>query len=206
MKNLGTCNVQYANNLLKTNQRVLRADRDRNDAPKMNIYVSELTEELLLNISNDLTIEIMDSDSKKGNKSRTDIYFLTSELDNLISILEPFVGALDVKFDTVAQTSPNPTGLEHSEGLQLGKIYSGLGTYINVKCEVHYAENHIQTYTNSKMYIEPEDKRGKKLHLGISMSENICVSVEPINCINIYVGFKDLKKFLHTVKIAKHAL
>ena len=206
MKYIGKCNVQYANNLCGTYNLVLRADRQRLDEPVAEFYTIENTKELLINISNDLSCEVLKSNSQEGNKSRTDIYFLCSELDNIINILEPLVNSLDVEFDITSRTTPNPTGLEHPGGILLGEIFNAYSTNIKAKCEVCYAKENKKICINSRMYVEPENKNGKKLHLGISMNSNQFVSTDKINTIKLFIPFTELKRFLQCIRNSKKFL
>jgi len=197
--------IQYASNLLSSEQLVLRADRDRGDNPMVEVYSLPSEFKLLLKILGDVNVETMQSNPNAGAKSRSDFYFAYGHLDALINIIEPFIKTISVKFDDSPRITPDPTGMEHSDGIPLGYIYNQQSTNFVATCEVNYSERFCAT-TTSKLYIEPELKRGQKLHFGITMSENISKSTDNSNYFKVYIEYKDVKRLLHSVKNAKVVL
>ena len=53
MELLGTCEIQYANNLLSSKKAVLRTDRDRGDNPYVELYSVSPEQKLLMRIIGD---------------------------------------------------------------------------------------------------------------------------------------------------------
>lgn len=206
MKYLGKCDVQYANNLFAEYNMVLRADRQRFDNPIAEFYTLENTQELLIDISSDLNCELMQTNPYEGNKSRTDVYFVHSELDNIISILESLVNSLDVEFDIATRRTPDPTGMEHPGGISLGEIFNSYSTNLKVKCDVCYANESKKICVNSKMYVEPENKNGKKLHLGIGTNSGKFVPADKVNSMKLFIPYSELKRFLQCIKNSKNFL
>lgn len=203
---LGSCKMQFARNLLKSKQLSLVSDRLVDDNPTVNLYSLPKESKLLLKIYGDVKIVDMSSDPHKGNKSRSDFYFKDEHLDDFINVIEPFIKTINVEFDDAPRSSPDPTGMEHSSGILLGHIFNKYSTNLVVSCTACYAEKSFCISDSSILYIEPEIKKGKRFHMGISMKENISKSIDNLNGFEIYINYADVKRLLYSIKIARKIL
>jgi hypothetical protein len=204
MELLGTCEIQYANNLLSSKKAVLRTDRDRGDNPYVELYSVSPEQKLLMRIIGDVKSEDMTSNPHAGAKDRTDIYLFDFQLDNVINVLEPFVDSLSIEFDDTPRSIPNPTGMEHPEGLSLGEIHAI--TSLTALCVVNYADKFFSVSATSKLFIEAERKRGNKFHIGAKMSGITTAANSNVNCFELWIDYSDTKRFLHAMKGAKKLL
>lgn len=204
MELLGTCEVQYVNNLLSSKKVVLRADRDRGDNPYAEFYSVPSEQKLLMRIVGDVKTEDMTSNPRAGAKDRTDIYFFDFQLDNAINILESFVGSLSIEFDDTPRSIPNPAGMEHSDGLPLGEIHTI--TSLIAQCLANYADKSFSISASSKLFVEAERKRGNKFHIGINMRSVVSLANGKVNSVELWIDYSDTKRFLHAMKVAKKLL
>jgi hypothetical protein len=205
MELLGKCEIQYVNNLLSSKKAVLRADRDRGDNPYVKFYSVPSEQKLLMRIVGDVKTEEMTSNPRVGAKDRTDIYFFDFQLDNAINILEPFVESLSIEFDDTPRSIPNPTGMEHPDGLSLGEIYT-ITSFV-AQCVANYADKSFSVSASSKLFVEAERKRGNKFHIGINMSSSITSAANGnVNSFELWIDYSDTKRFLHAMKVAKKLL
>ena len=201
MKLLGRCKAQYASNLVASKKLVLRTDRDRGDNPFIEFYSNEADHKLVIKILNTVHIEDMNSNPALGAKNRTDIHFNESQLDAIINILTPFIGSLSITFDDTPRSTPDPTGMEYPNGLPLGKTKPI--TWIPARMTVNYADEDFSIEA-TKIYIDAEKYgRGNKFHLGANMSTTILNKASSINSFELLVDYSQLKRFLHTMNVAK---
>ena len=201
MELLGRCKAQYASNLVASKKLVLRTDRDRGDNPFIEFYSNEADQKLVIKILNTVHIEDMISNPARGAKNRTDIHFNESQLDAIINILSPFIDSLSITFDDAPRSTPDPTGMEYPNGLPLGKTKPI--TWILTRMIVNYADKDFSVEA-TKIYIDAEKYiRGNKFHLGASMSTTILNKAGSINSFELLVDYSQLKRFLHTMNIAK---
>lgn len=204
MELLGTCEVQYVNNLLSSKKVVLRADRDRGDNPNVSFYSLTSEQKILMRFGGGMTIEDMKSNPNAGAKDRTDIYIFDFQLDDVINIFERFVSSLSIEFDDGPRSIPNPTGMEHPEGLPLGTIYTI--TSLTAQCVANYAEKSFSVTARSKLFIEAERKRGNKFHIGTNMSGIVTAANGNDNSFELWIDYTDTKRFLHAMKVAQKML
>lgn len=201
MELLGKCEAQYANNLVSSKRLVLRTDRDRGDNPFIEFYSDAGSHNLLARIYNTVHIENMDSSPSLGAKNRTDIHFNESQLDNIRGIITPFIDTLAVTFDDAPKSTPDPTGMEYPGGMPLGVTKTI--TWIPARVLANYADNNFSVEA-SKIYIDAEHySRGNKYHLGASMSTGILHRSDNINSFELIIPYNQLKRFLHTITVAK---
>lgn len=206
MNHLGNCNIQYARNFCRSKKLVLSADRDQGDCPIASLYDKPDTQELLIYILQDIQIEDMRSDPRAGNKERADFYFRLDMLPDLISILDPFVSSLSVSFDDTPRYTPDPTGMEHPNGIPLGEIFHQYSTNLFARCTACYGQMGFQITSRSRLFLDPENKRGKKFHLGLTMNSPVEPASERENYFLLCLKYPDLKRFLSSVKIAQTIL
>lgn len=201
MNLLGRCEAQYANNLVLSERLVLRTDRDRGDNPLIEFYTDDKSQNMLARIYNTICIENMNSNPSLGAKNRTDIHFNEIQLNEVKTIISPFINTLSVAFDDTPRSTPDPTGLEYPGGMPLGKNQKI--TWIPACILVNYAEKNFSIET-SKIYIDAERyARGNKYHLGASMSTRLLEKADNINSFILIIPYSQLKRFLHTMIIAK---
>lgn len=201
MKLLGRCKAQYASNLVASKKLVLRTDRDRGDNPFIEFYSNEADQKLVIKILNTVYIEDMSSNPALGAKNRTDIHFNESQLDAIINILSPFIDSLSIAFDDTPRSTSDPTGMEYPNGLPLGETKPI--TWIPARMIANYANKDFSIEA-TKIYIDAEKyKRGNKFHLGANMSTAILNKAGSINSFELLVDYSQLKRFLHTMNVAK---
>lgn len=201
MKLLGRCKAQYASNLVASKKLVLRTDRDRGDNPFIEFYSNEADQKLVIKILNTVYIEDMSSNPALGAKNRTDIHFNESQLDAIINILSPFIDSLSITFDDTPRSTSDPTGMEYPNGLPLGETKPI--TWIPARMIANYANKDFSIEA-TKIYIDAEKyKRGNKFHLGANMSTAILNKAGSINSFELLVDYSQLKRFLHTMNVAK---
>lgn len=206
MKYLGQCEVQFARHLLAPKKLVLSTDRIRGDKPIVQIFTLEDRSKILFKIHNDVRIENMKSNPREGAKDRLDVYFAYEHLDGILSILEPYMNSLRVYFDDAPRRTPDPTGMEHENGISLGYIFSESGTYIKVESAAYYGAQCFCARANASMYVETEIKRGKRFHMGIRMKDEMQKINSGPNCFAICMPWTELKRFVYAVKLAKNIL
>jgi hypothetical protein len=201
MKLLGQCEVQCASNFLSSKKLVLRTDRDRGDNPFIRFYSNETNSNLVIRIFNTIRIENMISNSEKGDKDRTDIYFNEIQLDLIINILSPFIDSLSITFNDSPRRTPNPTGMEYPGGLPLS-IKENI-TNIPARLLANYAEKDF-TVEASLIYIEFEKpKKGNRFHIGAKMNKTILDKANGINSFELFIDYSHLKRFLQSMNIVK---
>jgi len=202
MKLLGRCKAQYASNLVASKKLVLRTDRDRGDNPFIEFYSNETDQKLVIRIFNTAQVEDMNSNPARGDKNRTDIHFNESQLDAIINILSSFIDSLSITFDDVPTSTPDPTGMEYPDGFPLGELKPS--TWIPARMIVNYADRDFSVEA-TKIYIDTEKykKRGNKFHIGAIMSTNILGKADNINSFKLLIDYSQLKRFLHTMNVAK---
>lgn len=199
---LGECEAQYVNNLLSSRKIVLRTDRDAGNNPTVKILTDDTEENLIIQFSSDISVQPMLSNPKEGAKDRTDIHFNKKQIDAVINILQPYVTSLRILFDDTPRTSPDPTGLEHPNGLPLGVTHKI--TYIEGIVKANYGSHGFMTYSSGKIYLDAERyARGEKIHFGISMSNHITGNIYEYNSLELIIPNNQLKRFLHSLKVAK---
>ena len=199
---LGKCAAQFARNLLACEEITLVTDRDNGDNPEARFYSDDENKKLVIKILNDINIDEMTSNPSAGAKNRTDIHFNDSQLDAIISILEPFINSLEIEFDDTPRNSPDPTGMEHPDGLPLG-ITQNI-TWIKAMIKVNYADKGFSIIDTSKMYIDAEEYwRGKKYHFGVSMNTNFEQKNLKSNSFEILIDYNQLKRLLNSMNVAK---
>ena len=201
MNHLGSCNAQYANNLASLKQLVLRTDRDSGDNPQIDFYVDNENEILLCRIYNSVKIEEMQSNPNKGAKSRTDIHFNDTQLNVIINILTPFIESINIDFDDTQRTAPDPTGTEYHGGMPLGR--TNAITWIPAEIKANYYDLDFSVLA-TRIYIDAEHYvKGYKYHIGATMSENFYQCSENENCFELRIKYVHLKRFLHSMIVAK---
>lgn len=204
MQLLGKCEVQYANNLLSAKKVVLRSDRERGDNPHAEFYSVPNEQSLFIRIVGDVRPEDMSSNPYAGAKDRMDIYLFDFQLDNAINVIEPFVNSLSIEFDDTPRSIPDPTGMEHPDGLRLGQIYTI--TSLTSKCIINYADKSFSVTATPKLFLEAERKRGNKFHIGAKMPGTISTANGNDNCFELWINYSDTKRFVHAMKVAKKLL
>lgn len=201
MELLGKCEAQYANNLISSKQIVLRTDRDSGDDPFIAFYSDAEAQSLVARIYNTVHIEKMDSSPVLGAKDRTDIHFNESQIDKIRDIITPFIGSLSITFDDAPRSTPDPTGTEYPGGMPLGVTKTI--TWVPACVLANYAEQDFAV-ESSKIYIDAEHyARGNKYHLGASMRTDILQKSDPDNSFKLIIPYNQLKRFLHTITVAK---
>lgn len=201
MKLLGKHEAQYANNLLACKRLVLRTDRKRGDNPFIEFYFNKADKNLIIRIINTIHIEDMKSDPTQGAKNRTDIHFNEAQLDPIIETLSPFINSLSLNFDDVPRNTPDPTGMEHSSGVPLGKIKAHI-TEVPARIFANYADRGFSVRA-TMIYIDVEKYKENKFHIGAIMDKKILDKVDDINSFKIYIDYSQLKRLLHSMNIAK---
>jgi len=203
MELLGKCEAQYANNLLASKRVVLRTDRNRGDNPFIEFYLNETEKNVIIRIFNTVHIEDMKSNPTQGSKNRTDIHFNDVQIDPIIETLSPFINSLSITFDDVPRNTPDPTGMEYPGGLPLGEIKKSI-TEIPARIFANYADRGFSVRA-TKIYIDAEKYKENrfKFHIGAGMGKNILDKVDDINSFKLYINYCQLKRFLHSMNIAK---
>jgi len=204
MKLIGTFNIQYANCLLAEKRMVLRGDRDRGDEVKLDLYTNETSQVLTINITEGIRIEKMRTNPSAGNKKRLDIYLFDYQLDDVIAVLEKFVSSQVITFDVTERAVPDPTGMEHPNGLELGEIQTI--TSIDANYVVYLISTESKIEGSSKLYIEAERKKGNKFHIGSTLNSDIKVANMGESCIQLDIAYKDTKRLLNSMKLTKKLL
>jgi hypothetical protein len=207
MNKIGVIEIQCVSNFLGAKKLVLRSDRVEKDNPIMELFDDHANQQVICFITQDIRIENMRTSPFQGKKERTDIYISNTSLDDLKQVFDKEIISLEndnIKFDITAKTSPNPTGLEHSNGLALGKIENI--TNINTTMEAIYFDEGLKVTSaqNTKTYVEAEHcPKGKRLHFGIAkMNSLLTGSLGNENMFIIKIPYSQLKKLSIAIGVA----
>jgi len=201
---LGTTEIQYAQCLWGPKEQVLTVDRTKNNNPLMRFESNSETEDLIITVFNDISVENMYSEKDKGAKKRIDIHIALEQIQGVLDILEPFVNSLDVSFDEAPRNSPDPTGTEHPKGLSLGK--TDKITWVKGLVQASFSSEGytVQTKSNGQIFIDAENyQRGARLHLGIN---NLSQTIDILDYESIFkltIKYSQLKRFVQAIKVAK---
>ena len=205
MRELGNVNIQYAQLLWGPIKKALNVKRDRGDNAKVKFMADDSQEVLILRIDNDVRSEVMTSVSNQGAKKRMDIHIATEHLEKFIEILSSFVGSLSIRFDEASRQSPDPTGMEHPDGLPLGRTEAL--TWIKTQAVAYFSDEDIciQTRQNAQLYLDAENyARGSRIHFGIrNFTNSMEFNSEATNYIELRIPYTQLKRLLHTIKVGK---
>ncbi|KNZ42451.1 hypothetical protein [Acetobacterium bakii] len=205
MRKLGETEVQYAQCLWGPIARVLNSIRDREDDPTITLNANDTEQILSLKVTRDLQEEMMTSSANAGAKKRIDLHIADEQLDSFIEILEAFVSGLNINFDEASRQAPDPTGLEHPNGLSLGATEPI--TWVRAECSAYFKNSnvHVKTSTSGQIYLDAEKyERGRRIHFGIrNISQDTSSTGYVENTIELKIPYAQLKRFLHSIKIGK---
>lgn len=206
MELIGSCDVQYANNLFSEKGLVLRADRrNKYQSPRISFFRDDLNKVMIIKIFNDINIEKMQSNPGAGSKNRTDIHFDSIHLTQILDVLKDFVLSITEIQDDSPRKRYNPTGMEHAGGLSLGITEDVTNLPVNIKCV--YGEAGFSITKSTKMFIDTERYPSKRYHLGFDMKNAIEENVSnKENSIFISIRYSDLRRFLFSIVNAQKKL
>ena len=206
MRELGETDIQYAQCLWGPEACVLNSKRDRGDKTTISLLANDNEKKLYL-IIKDLDEETMKSSSNAGAKKRIDLHIADEHLSSFIAILESFVKVLKVKFDEANRQAPDPTGMEHPNGLSLGTISPM--NWVRGECRAYFKKSNIIVETSAsrkKIYLDVEKYIiGRRIHFGISniIQANNATTSYKNNVIELKIPYSQTKIFLHFLKFAK---
>lgn len=195
--------MQYAQCLWGPRRLVLNVDRDSGENPSLQLISNDTDETLTLRIYNDVHTENMQSQSNEGAKKRMDIHIKMQHIPSILEVLEPFVDSLNVTFDEAPRTSPDPTGMEHPNGLPLGN--TSPITWVKALTIANFVSEgfSVKTRPDEKLYMDAENySRGARVHFGIrNINEDGNTTGDDDNFL-IILKYSQLRRFLQAIRVA----